>query len=180
MQGRYHVDVAQAERVEATALDFLRQTRGSWGLEDPFAELVITWAARLHEIGLDVSHAHYHKHGAYLVEHADMPGFPQEEQKVLAQIVGAHRRKVRFEVLQDLNPPWHIKAELLIVILRIAVLLHRGRSAASLPKIVLNAKGRNLDIGFPRGWIEEHPLTAADLDNEVDYLKGCGLKLRVT
>jgi exopolyphosphatase/guanosine-5'-triphosphate,3'-diphosphate pyrophosphatase len=180
MQGRYHVDVAQAERVEATALDFLRQTRESWGLEDSFAELVISWAARLHEIGLDVSHAHYHKHGAYLVEHADMPGFPQEEQKVLAQIVGAHRRKVRFEVLQDLNPPWHIKAEFLIVILRIAVLLHRGRSAASLPKIVLNAKGRNLDIGFPRGWIEEHPLTAADLDNEVDYLKGCGLKLRVT
>jgi len=180
MQGRYHVDAAQAERVEATALDFLRQTREAWGLEDPFAELVITWAARLHEIGLDVSHAHYHKHGAYLLEHADMPGFPQDEQKVLAQVVGAHRRKVRFDTLQDLNPPWHIKAEFLIVIMRIAVLLHRGRSAVSLPKIVLEAKGRNLDVTFPRGWIEEHPLTAADLDNEIDYLRSCGLKLRVT
>jgi exopolyphosphatase / guanosine-5'-triphosphate,3'-diphosphate pyrophosphatase len=179
MQGRYHVDLAQAERVEGTALDFLRQTRESWGLEDPFAELVLTWAARLHEIGLDVSHAHYHKHGAYLLEHADMPGFPQEEQKVLAQIVGAHRRKVRFEALQDLNPPWHSKAEFLIVILRVAVLLHRGRSAVSLPEIVLDAKGRTLDIAFPRGWIEEHPLTAVDLDNEVDYLKSCGIKLRV-
>ena len=180
MQGRYHVDVAQAERVEATALDFLRQTKQAWGLDEAFAELVITWAARLHEIGLDVSHAHYHKHGAYLLEHADMPGFPQEEQRVLAHVVGAHRRKVRLDALQDLNPPWHIKAEQLIVILRIAVLLHRGRSAVSLPKITLSAKGRNLDITFPRGWIDEHPLTAADLDNEVDYLKGCGLKLRVT
>jgi exopolyphosphatase/guanosine-5'-triphosphate,3'-diphosphate pyrophosphatase len=149
-------------------------------LEDPLAELVIIWAARLHEIGLDVSHAHYHKHGAYLLEHADMPGFPQDEQKLLAQVVGAHRRKVRFDVLQDLNPPWHIKAEMLIVILRIAVLLHRGRSAVSLPKIVLQAKGRGLDIGFPKGWIDEHPLTAADLENEVNYLKDCGSRLRVS
>jgi exopolyphosphatase / guanosine-5'-triphosphate,3'-diphosphate pyrophosphatase len=179
MQGRYHVDLAQAERVEATALDFLKQTKASWGLEDPLAELIVIWAARLHEIGLDVSHAHYHKHGAYLLEHADMPGFPQEEQKVLAHVVGAHRRKIRFEELQDLNPPWHIKAEFLIIILRIAVLLHRGRSAAALPKIVLNAKGHGLDIAFPRGWIEDHPLTAADLENEVDYLKNCGIKLRV-
>jgi exopolyphosphatase / guanosine-5'-triphosphate,3'-diphosphate pyrophosphatase len=179
MQGRYHVDLAQAERVEATALDFLKQTRGAWGLEDPLAELVITWSARLHEIGLDVSHAHYHKHGAYLLEHADMPGFPQEEQKLLAQVVGAHRRKVRLEELEDLNPPWHIKAEFLIVILRIAVLLHRGRSAVALPRILINARGRSLDIAFPKGWIDDHPLTAADLENEVDYLKHCGLKLRV-
>ena len=179
MQGRYHVDVAQAERVEATSLDFLRQTKASWGLEDPLAELLIVWAARLHEIGLDVSHAHYHKHGAYLLEHADMPGFPQEEQRVLAYVVGSHRRKLRVEELQDLNPPWHIKAEFLIIILRIAVLLHRGRSATSLPKILLHAKGRSLDITFPKGWIDEHPLTAADLDNEVDHLKASGIKLRV-
>ena len=89
MQGRYHVDLAQAERVEATALDFLRADAGEWGLDEPFAELVLSWAARLHEIGLDVSHSHYHKHGAYLLEHADMPGFPQEEQRILA----CHRRR---------------------------------------------------------------------------------------
>ena len=59
------------------------------------------------------------------------------------------------------------------------MLLHRGRSATSLPKILLNAKGRSLDITFPKGWIDEHPLTAADLDNEVDHLKASGIKLRV-
>ena len=46
MQGRYHVDVAQAERVEATVLDFLAQTQKEWGLEDPFAALVMSWAAK--------------------------------------------------------------------------------------------------------------------------------------
>jgi len=179
MQGRYHVDLAQAERVEATALDFLRQTQKEWGLEDPLPELVTSCAARLHEIGLDVSHSHYHKHGAYLLEHADMPGFPQEEQKILAAVVGAHRRKMHLDALEELTPPWHIKAEYLIVILRLAVMLHRGRTAVPLPKIELEAKGRTLALTFPKGWLDDHPLTATDLENEVEYLDGAGFRLRV-
>jgi exopolyphosphatase/guanosine-5'-triphosphate,3'-diphosphate pyrophosphatase len=179
MQARFHVDVAQADRVEATALDFLNQVQLQWELTDPLAESVLRWAARLHEIGLDVSHSHYQKHGAYLLEHADMPGFPQEEQRILACIVGAHRRKIHGEQLQDLSPPWHIKAEYLIVILRLAVLLHRGRSAIALPRIELSAKGRSLEVAFPKNWLDEHPLTAADLESEMDYLKATGFKLRV-
>lgn len=179
MQARYHVDLAQAERVEATALDFLRQTCEHWQLQEPFASLVLSWAARLHEIGLDVSHSHYHKHGAYLLEHADMPGFPQEEQCILACVVGAHRRKIHVETLEELNPPWHAKAEYLIVLLRLAVLLHRGRSPVALPSIALRARGRSLQIEFPKGWLEEHPLTAADLEREIDSLKTVGFKLKL-
>jgi exopolyphosphatase/guanosine-5'-triphosphate,3'-diphosphate pyrophosphatase len=108
-----------------------------------------------------------------------MPGFPQEEQKILAGIVGAHRRKMNMEALEDLTPPWHIKAEFLIVILRLAVLLHRGRSPGLLPKIELQARVRSLEIVFPRGWLDAHPLTAADLENEVEYLKPAGFRLRV-
>ena len=121
---------AQSERVEATALDFLRQTQAEWELDEPFAELVLSWAARLHEIGLDVSHSHYQKHGAYLLEHADMPGFPQEEQRILACIVGAHRRKVQLEIAagSDVRRGTS-RRSILIVLLRLAVLLHRGRSA---------------------------------------------------
>ena len=180
MQGRYHVDAAQSERVEASAADFLRQTTREWQLDEPFAELVLSWAARLHEIGLDVSHSHYHKHGAYLLANADMPGFPQEEQRILAAVVGAHRRKVNVDSLQELTPPWHIKAEYLIVLLRLAVLLHRGRSATALPKLELQAKGRSLEIAFPRGWLDAHPLTATDLENEIEYLKAGNFRLRVS
>lgn len=180
MQGRFHVDVAQAERVEATALNFLEQTQKEWGLEDSVAPLLLSWAARLHEVGLDVSHSHYQKHGAYLLEHADLPGFPQDEQRILATIVGAHRRKIDTESLQDLNPPWHIKAEFLIVILRLAVLLHRGRSPVALPKLAVQAKGRAVDVNFPRGWLDDHPLTAADLENEIEYLKATAFRLRVS
>ena len=100
MQGRYHVDIAQSERVEATALGISKAGAWSSGVcEEPFAELMLSWAARLHEIGLDVSHSQYQKHGAYLLEHADMPGFPQDEQKILACIVGSHRRKLNLSSL---------------------------------------------------------------------------------
>jgi exopolyphosphatase/guanosine-5'-triphosphate,3'-diphosphate pyrophosphatase len=179
MQSRYHVDTAQAARVEATARNFLEQVRQEWELTDPFAESVLSWSAQLHEIGLDVSHSHYQKHGAYLLEHADMPGFPQEEQRILACVVGAHRRKVHLEQLHELNPPWHIKAEYLIVLLRLAVLLHRGRSPVALPRIDLRPKGRTLELAFPKGWLDEHPLSAADLETEIDYLKAAGFKLKV-
>ncbi len=76
MQERYHVDLAQAERVEATAADFLAQVEEAWSLADPAIELMLRWAARLHEIGLDVAHSGYHRHGAYLLANADMAGFP--------------------------------------------------------------------------------------------------------
>jgi exopolyphosphatase/guanosine-5'-triphosphate,3'-diphosphate pyrophosphatase len=178
MQGRYHVDIPQAERVEATALNFFRQTQAVWELDDPLAELVLIWAAKLHEIGLDVSHAHYHRHGGYLLEHGDMPGFPQDEQKLLAAVVRAHRRKLDLDFLEELVAPWHLKAEFLIVLLRLAVLLHRGRSANAVPQIALQARARTVELGFPKDWLDAHPLTAADLDQEVDYLKGIGFKLR--
>ena len=180
MQRRYHVDIEQAERVEATARNFLEQTRddlapgGSAG-----RTWRCKWAARLHEIGLDVSHNGYHRHGAYLLENADMPGFSREEQRLLARLVGAHRRKLTLEGLEELVPPWDRSALYLIVLLRLAVLLHRGRSTTALPKIELAATPRTLEVRFPARWLNEHPLTSADLQQEVDYLRASGFRLRV-
>jgi exopolyphosphatase / guanosine-5'-triphosphate,3'-diphosphate pyrophosphatase len=179
MQQRYHVDPAQAERVEATALDFLAQTRVAWRLDDPLARLALKWAARLHEIGLDVSHSGYHRHGAYLLENADMPGFPREEQRLLARLVGGHRRKLSAEGFDELIPPWDRSTIFLILLLRLAVLLHRGRSSTALPPISLTAKPRSLEVRFPGRWLREHPLTSADLQQEVDHLRPHGFRLRV-
>ena len=179
MQQRYHVDNEQAERVEATARDFLEQTRETWKLEDPLADLALKWAARLHEIGLDVSHSGYHRHGAYLLENADMPGFPREEQRLLARLVGAHRRKFTLDRIEELVPPWDRAAVYLIVLLRLAVLLHRGRSATALPPIELSATPKSLEVRFPARWLREHPLSSADLQQEVDYQRASGFRLRV-
>jgi exopolyphosphatase/guanosine-5'-triphosphate,3'-diphosphate pyrophosphatase len=179
MEQRYHVDQAQAARVEATALDFLGQVAESWELDDPHAELALKWAARLHEIGLDVAHSGYHRHGAYLLENADMPGFAREEQLLLARLVGAHRRKLTLTGVEDLIPPWDRLALYLMLLLRLAVLLHRGRSPTALPPIELAARGRTLEMRFPARWLKDHPLSVEDLHQEIEYLRTQNVKLRV-
>jgi exopolyphosphatase / guanosine-5'-triphosphate,3'-diphosphate pyrophosphatase len=141
---------------------------------------MLKWAARLHEAGLDIAHSKYHRHSAYLLEHADMPGFPREEQFLLAGLVAGHRRQLSFEVLEDLVPPWDRHAEFLIVILRLAVLMNRGRSPQPLPDMRFNVKGRSLALGLPEKWMKEHPLTLEDLEQERGYLKEAGFKLTIT
>ena len=179
MGKRYHVDESQAERVETTAVGLLEQVESDWGLEDPLAESVLRWAARLHETGLDIAHSKYHRHSAYLLQHADMPGFPREEQLLLAALVGGHRRQLSFESLEDLLPPWDRLAEFLMVLLRIAVLLHRGRSPQPLPEVRLTVKSRNITLELPQRWIKEHPLTLEDLEQERAYLKEAGFRLTI-
>lgn len=170
MEERFHVDAAQADRVEATAVALLQQVSRQWALEDPENEQFLRWAARLHEIGLDISHSHFHRHGAYLLEHADMPGFTREQQRTLACLVGSHRRKPHFERIPELVPPWDERAARLAVLLRLAVLFNRSRSTSPAPAVKLAAKGRTLALKLPRGWLRSNPLTAADLGQEQGYL----------
>ncbi len=179
MQARYHVDRAQAERVEKTALGLLVQAADAWQLDEPQAELLMQWAARLHEIGLDVAHSRHHLHGAYLLENADMPGFTREEQRVLARVVGSHRRRLAVDGFDQLLPPWDRRAIYLIVLLRLAVLLHRGRGSAPLPDLQLLARGRSLELRFPIRWLKEHPLTVADLRQEIELLRDADFRLKV-
>lgn len=179
MQQRYHVDLAQAARVEDTAMKLLAQVRKSWRLEDPMAAQMLGWACRLHEIGLDVAHSGYHRHGAYLLQNADMPGFTRDEQAVLARLVGVHRKKLLLDGFAELDPPWDRAAMYLALILRLAVLLHRDRSDDPIPGLVLVGRPRTLELNLKRGAVRSRPLTAADLEDEARYLRAQGLRLRV-
>src|SRR6185295_18298731 len=80
---RYHVDAAQAERIRALALKIFDQIVPDKE-EQESDRLLLDWAARLAEIGLSVAHAQYHKHSAYILSNADMPGFSRMEQQRLA------------------------------------------------------------------------------------------------
>ena len=178
MEQRFHVDEAQAARVEATAVELLRQCAEDWGLDDPDAERALRWAARLHEIGLDVSNSHYQKHGAYLLEHADLPGFAREDQRLLAFLVASHRRKFPLDRAAELVPPWDARAPYLAALLRLAFLLNRSRSGRPLPRIRLEVRGRAATLRFPRGFLRQHPLTVADLAQEAEYLKAARFRLK--
>ena len=174
---RAHVDRRQAARVKETGLALLAQVAESWDLDARNARQFLSWAANLHEIGLDIAHNHYHRHGEYIVAHADLQGFSLPEQQVLATLVRSHRRKFPTEVIAALPRNWSAWAERLAMPLRLSVVLHRSRGPLPLPPIELTAAKNALDLRFPPEWLDEHPLTRADLETEAAYLREAGYRL---
>ena len=175
---QYHVDEAQAAKVEGCALALLEQVQAAWELEPDHARPLLSRAARLHEIGLAVAHGGFHKHGAYLVATSDMPGFSFQEQRLISHLLRAERRTFPEQEYLQLAPEDRRPMLRLAVLFRIACLLHRGRSSRAAPIPEARADGDLVHLRFPSTWLADHPLTRADLDNEAAYLKAVGLELR--
>ncbi len=177
---QYHVDTAQAARVKQFAGNFLRQVADSWGLDPEWGGACLSWSADLCEIGLSIAHGAYHKHSAYLLAHSDMPGFSVQDQRTLARVVRGSRRKFPVEIFRELPKSRAKPALRLCILLRLAVVLNRSRSRREMPKVRLRAKGRRLTLRLPDGWLGEHPLTRADLEQEAGYLEAAGYRLSVS
>lgn len=177
MAARYHVDSAQAKRVTRTAALLLGQVVDKWQLELPLCDRILEWSARLHEIGLDISHDGFQRHGAYVAEHADMPGFPLAEQRFLAFLIGSQRRHIDTRFKDQLPRTWRETALRLAMLLRIAVLLNRSRSKADPPVTELSVGDRSLELRFDPAWLRANPLTVADLEREQNYLCDVGYEL---
>jgi len=171
---RYHVDQRHANRVRESALALLAQVAETWELTDPKDQQQLGWAAELHEIGMDISHSQYHKHGGYLLANMDLPGFSKLDQQELASLVRAHRRK--FPLEPGTVP---LRSLRLAVLLRIAVVLHRNRTARPLPHVALSVQDDRLTLTFEGSWLDSHPLTRLDLAQEADYLSVIPHKLEI-
>lgn len=178
MAMRFGVDDAHALAVSGTAAELLRQAEKPWRLDGRRAGTLLRWAAQLHEIGLVVAHSSYHKHGDYLLRNADLQGFSQTDQQLLATLVRLHRGKFSVSALEGLPGAWIEPIRHLAVLFRLAVLLHRSRTPEPDPPLQLEASARGLALQFPAGWLDEHPLTQADLEREAEYLAAIGLRLR--
>ncbi len=180
LRERFVVDVTQAERVRVTALALLSDVAESWQIAGPWPQTLLRWACELHEIGLAVSYGGHHRHGAYLVQNADMPGFSRDDQVVLATMIVCHRRKLRRDMFKDLPERKHRRlVRRLTVLLRVAVRLHRSRSSEPLPRLFAEAQDDRFTLSVPTTWLEQHPLTIADLTTEATRLAHAGVKLTV-
>jgi exopolyphosphatase/guanosine-5'-triphosphate,3'-diphosphate pyrophosphatase len=171
---RYHVDAAQAERVRSLAVKIFDSIHPEKE-EHEADRLLLDWAARLAEIGLSVAHAQHHKHSAYILSNADMPGFSRMEQQRLARIVLAHRGKLgkmRDEGLE--GSEWT-----LIFALRIAALVLRNRTDARFPMLRVSGNDVGYAIDLPQAWLEENPLAAGALETETEYWKAVDLRFSV-
>ena len=189
---RYHVDAAHARRVADTACRMFdaapwpalrglgtgaeADAAGVSALPRSAAERLLRWGAMLHEVGMAIAHSQHHKHGGYLLENMDLPGFSRSEQRHLSAIVRAHRRKFPTD-----DPRQSPRLLAVCALLRIAVVLHRARTPTPLPpfSVRIDASRGEIKLVFPGNWLRDHPLTGLDLEQEADYLAAVPLRLTV-
>jgi exopolyphosphatase / guanosine-5'-triphosphate,3'-diphosphate pyrophosphatase len=163
---RYRIDRAHAVRVATMAKALYGRA-----VAKPIAETAqrIEWAGLLHEVGYTVSHLGFHKHGAYILEHADMPGFSSQEQHALALLVLGCRGGLSkmAPLLVDVD------ARAQLVALRLSVLFHHARGPIDTPRIVLKVD-KAIRCAVAAQWMKAHPLSAHLLGKERDEWRALG------
>ncbi len=179
---RYHVDLRQAERVTSVAEQFFDHIAPGIQADVKEAHRFLQWAALLHETGISVAHSGYHKHGAYILQNADMPGFSRRDQARLALLVRAQRGGLAkipgFQ--QDGAAAVDADDRLLVQCLRLAVAFCRSRRAPEIPadfRLECGAKGCKLSL--EAGWLGEHPLAQTALAEEAEDWEGSGFSFRL-
>ncbi|HJV26594.1 MAG TPA: exopolyphosphatase [Aromatoleum sp.] len=173
---RYGADRRHAVKVADTAAHLFTSLVPESANEESVAYQdlrFLRWAATLHEIGISVAHSSYHKHSAYILANADMPGFSRMDQGRLARVVLAHRGKLeRVSALDPESADW-----LLIACLRLAVIVHRARDGRGIPPLQLLRDGRNFIVAAQDSWLRQLPLTAAALEEEQRHWHSVGRSL---
>ena len=172
---RYHVDAPQARRVAQLALSLYEKMTSGATDTDENDPTYIAWAAKLHEIGISVAYSGYHKHTAYILENADMPGFSRDEQMQVALLALAHRRSLK-KVMSRIEGAIDLRA---VLALRLAAIIHRGRSDVDLPPLEARYGGARFRIGIDRGWLARNPLTVTALREEIREWEKVGFELRI-
>jgi exopolyphosphatase/guanosine-5'-triphosphate,3'-diphosphate pyrophosphatase len=176
---RYAVDADTADIVERRARTLFSATRKKWQLSDDDWE-TLHWLARTHEIGMAIAHKHFNRHSAYLLRHADLPGFSQDEQELLAVLAFGHRGKLGADFFASVADSDLSRILYLLAIMRLASCFKYVEKLEQLPDFSIIAKEKSLTLDFPRGWLDQHPLTAHELENEKMVLGKAGLKLSIS
>ena len=164
---RYQVDQDHAHRVEKLALNLLKNFKDILSLDYNQAKQYISWAAKLHEIGVTIAHSGYHKHSAYIIENADMPGFSKMEQEVLGGLIRGQRRS-----LSKLSLPNVVDDRcILMMVFRLAILFSRSRQDIILPKLRLALTKTGFKLEVEQKWLSQNLLTYSEIQSEIDYWK---------
>tara|TARA_R110002126_G_scaffold42002_8_gene121821 strand:- start:1265 stop:2755 length:1491 start_codon:yes stop_codon:yes gene_type:complete len=176
MMRRYSVDDAQTQRVQQTAHILFQQVQQAWQLTDDDG-LLLSFACRVFEIGLHINSSGIQKHSAYILLNANLPGFNQEQQQLLACLVRFHRRKIRADEIPIFSLYQLPQVIHLLVLLRLAVLLNQKRRDDFVPEFVATASSQHLELTMPAEWLTQQSVLSADLQLEQKALKKIAFRL---
>ncbi|NVK23245.1 MAG: phosphatase [Kangiellaceae bacterium] len=167
---RFNIDQQHAFQVLVNAQHIFEQVADMWAIYDPIFKNYLDWACKLHEIGLSISFAKLRYHSAYVVEHADMPGFSQQTKDSLSAIIANQRKKID---LTKFDYKYDDKGGLLAVtqVLRLATLFNIKRDGLDISELTFKANVDNaMQIFIPSQWADEHQLIITELEKEKSYL----------
>ncbi len=163
---KFAVDTDQSARVSKIARILFQQTSNGMSPDDlERFQRKLDWAAQLHEIGSHISHSDYHKHGAYILDNADAPGFAQPELHRLSLLVLGHRGKLR-KLDADFEDPIFVRQ---LLCLRLAVILSHARREPDFKAMHIEAAAgdHSFVLACRSGWAQAYPQSAHLLREEV-------------
>ena len=167
---RFQADAARAKRVAEYAVRL-------FGMMKPSDEILtrhLYWSGLLHEVGLAVSHSGHHKHAAYLIENADLPGFTTREQRTMATLILAQKGNLR-KIGDVLADPEFARA---VLALRLAVLFSHARLDPENARLRLKMKNR-IEMELETDWVVAHPTVAFWMKKEQDCWHEAGIEFTV-
>lgn len=174
LSARFTVDPAQAQRVAAVSTALFDQIATPDPLNGRYSRK-LEWASRLHEIGTHISHEDAHRHGAYILEHVDAPGFSMPELHRMSQLVLGQRGKLR-KLEEDLRDELFAKQ---LICLRLSVLLCHARKAPEFESLKLAYKNKGFRLSTAEGWSKRFPQSAWLLQEEAQAWQKSEWKLQV-
>lgn len=176
---RYAVDTNYAHKINQTCMYIFNKVNTAWQLDKPEYRHILGWAALLHEVGLQINSRSMHKHSSYIILNADLPGFNQSQQLLIAMLIRFHRKKIKVDELgldETITQECFIR---LLTILRVSLLLNINRHQPDLPEFDIQVFENTLQLGFEQKWFELSPMLVADIVNEDLYLKSVGINLEL-
>ena len=180
---KFHIDSLHAKRVKKQATSLFHIYKESWQLDESNGLAILSAACELHEVGLLLEFKQHQRHGAYILQHADLPGFDQIDRQLLVALVLLYKGDIDIRPLQKQTALSFNEASHLLAILRLAAILCRRRKDDALPNyqtaIIKSDHDDIINLCLPTTWLAEHPLIADELLQESEKLAQVNLSLNI-
>lgn len=175
---RFHIDQPHASRVNEQACRLVELWQLTQAKAHTNQRQLLTTACALHEVGLLMEYKHHQQHGAYIIQHADLPGFDQSERQLLVALVCLYKADINQEQLSEQSALEYQDTCLLLAALRLAVILCRRRRDDVLPDYESRIEDKTIYLCLPQDWLAQHPLIVDELRQENLYLNTLDLSLK--
>jgi len=174
---RFHIDLEHANRVQKQALSLYQNHASQWQLDNSNIAQLLSASCALHEAGLLLSYKYQAQHGAYILKHADLPGFDQTERQLIVSLVQFQKADIDADSLANLAIVNNQQSIRLVIIMRLAIILCRRRRDDVLPEYQSEISANSITLSFSQEWLTHHPLLADELMQENKHLAALGYQL---